>query len=92
VNIKLPIDVKQNLYLILKEAVNNIAKHSDATQVLIDLRNEGGWFEIRISDNGRGFDNVETSGCRLKDMGMGAESIKAKIRIVSENGVTIILE
>lgn len=47
-----PVD-KRNLYLIFKEAVNNIAKHADAQHVMVCLRNSTSRFSLLIEDDGR---------------------------------------
>ncbi|MEQ8704743.1 MAG: two-component regulator propeller domain-containing protein [Phaeodactylibacter sp.] len=52
-NSKLKVDLRQNLYFIFKEAINNIGKHSWATEVQIRLYNEGSDFILHIEDNGR---------------------------------------
>ena len=49
---KIPVPLRQNLYFIFKEAVNNIAKHSLATEVQIALFNQGQEFVMQIEDNG----------------------------------------
>ena len=49
---KIPVTLRQNLYFIFKEAVNNIAKHSRATKVHIQLENDGSEFHMAIADNG----------------------------------------
>jgi len=45
-------EVRNNLYLVCKEAMNNIAKHSDATRVVIGFHNRTNSFELYIVDNG----------------------------------------
>jgi two-component sensor histidine kinase len=58
--LKISMEQRQNIYLIFKEALNNILKHADANKVAIDLRmtNEN---ELRmfIGDNGRGFNTEQ---------------------------------
>lgn len=49
---KIPVTLRQNLYFIFKEAVNNIAKHAPATQVQVRLQNKGSDFHMAIADNG----------------------------------------
>lgn len=49
---KLPVSVKENVYLIFKEAVNNIAKYSNGDKVQIKLENQDGNFEFNVYDNG----------------------------------------
>lgn len=48
-------NIRREVFLIFKESVNNIVKHSAATQVIIDLAVAGGWLTFSISDNGKGF-------------------------------------
>ncbi|MBK8280008.1 MAG: hypothetical protein IPK94_07775 [Saprospiraceae bacterium] len=62
------IEQKRNIYLIYKEAINNIAKHSEATQVNILIQTLPDQLKIEISDNGIGFDtNLESSGNGLNN-------------------------
>jgi PAS domain S-box-containing protein len=52
----LPADVQVAFYRVCQEALNNIAKHAGADQVEIELQYDAGVVEMRIRDNGRGFD------------------------------------
>jgi len=45
--------VRYNLFLALKEALNNIVKHAHATEVRVGLRLENKAFTLVIQDNGR---------------------------------------
>lgn len=47
---------RQQVYLIFKEAVNNLAKYSEATHARITLMVNKNVFTMVIADNGRGFD------------------------------------
>ncbi len=49
--------VRRNLFLAIKEAVNNVAKHSRATQLTLRVELVGSWLRILVSDNGHGFDS-----------------------------------
>lgn len=55
---KLSLDTQRNLFLIFKESVVNIAKHSDATEANIGIIQKQDHLAITIRDNGRGFDNT----------------------------------
>jgi signal transduction histidine kinase len=46
--------VRHHLFLVVKEAVNNVIKHSQATQATLSLKVVENMLEIRIEDNGRG--------------------------------------
>ena len=48
--------VRHNLLLACREAINNVLKHSGATEVRIRLRLEAGDFTVEIADNGHGFE------------------------------------
>ena len=83
---KLPVDVKENVYLIFKESVNNIAKHSNATKVVIRFSFGGKHYQLTIHDNGTMSQNgSRKSGQGLRNMRMRAERIGSDIQI-SENG------
>jgi signal transduction histidine kinase len=57
-----------NLLLVLKEALHNIVKHSQATEVLVQLEINQGELCLQIADNGRGFD---PSGPHRRGNGLG---------------------
>jgi signal transduction histidine kinase/HAMP domain-containing protein len=50
------LDVKEALYRISQEALNNVAKHAQATHAVVRLAKEDGDLVLAVSDNGRGFD------------------------------------
>ncbi len=79
---KLPADVQVALYRLCQEGLNNIAKHSGASRVDIQLQYETGGVELRIRDDGRGFDPEQTppghyglSMMRERATGVGATLI-----------------
>jgi signal transduction histidine kinase/ligand-binding sensor domain-containing protein len=53
-NIPITPELRHNVFLAAKEAVNNIVKHSEATAAWLRLRLEPGRFTLEIEDNGRG--------------------------------------
>ena len=55
---ELPLSSEQrhNLFLSFKEALNNLAKHSNATEAKVTISLEGGIFNVMVQDNGAGFD------------------------------------
>ena len=54
-NIPLTADIRHNLFMVLKEALNNIVKHAGATEVSIEITVEPRKLSLTIKDNGRGF-------------------------------------
>jgi signal transduction histidine kinase len=85
---ELPKKVTLAFYRIGREALNNVIVHAGATQVDISLIEERGRVELRIQDNGRGFDPqaVPAGHLGIKIMGERAAKIGADLRILSEPG------
>jgi signal transduction histidine kinase len=84
----LPPDVQVALYRIAQETLNNVAKHSGASEVQLTLRSQPGHLEMRIADDGRGFD---ANGVSPDHLGLGimrerAEGIGARMTVASEPG------
>jgi signal transduction histidine kinase len=55
---ELSTDVRHNLFLVVKEAVHNIVKHSGATEVWLRAQITEQALDLSIEDNGRGFENA----------------------------------
>ncbi len=84
---KLSLEGRRNLYLIFKEAVNNLVKYSGATTVAITLVSENEFIKLRILDNGIGFDTAQDNiGNGLKNMKRRADEMKASFKIESSKG------
>jgi signal transduction histidine kinase len=65
--LKINMEQRRNLYLIFKEAINNIAKHSEATKVYVCITRSAAGLHWLIEDNGVGFDtHQQTDGNGLK--------------------------
>jgi signal transduction histidine kinase len=56
---EIPEMAKVVIYRVLQEAMNNVAKHSDATRVRLHLAKTDDRIEFSIADNGAGFDPEE---------------------------------
>jgi ligand-binding sensor domain-containing protein/signal transduction histidine kinase len=54
-DIPLTADIRHNLFMVLKEALNNIVKHANASEVFIQIGVESTKFIITVRDNGKGF-------------------------------------
>ena len=48
-------DVRREVFLIFKEAVNNLARHSECSSASFSLQSHGGTALLKVSDNGKGF-------------------------------------
>jgi two-component system nitrate/nitrite sensor histidine kinase NarX len=84
----LPSEVQVVFYRICQEALNNIAKHAEANQVEINLTQAGAVFDMRIRDDGQGFDTDEilSGHYGLKMMRERAEAIGAILTVTSQPG------
>ena len=89
---KLPVPVKENVYLIFKEAVNNISKYSNGDQVKISMNNKNGYFNFNIYDNGTSGKGNKKTGHGLRNMDMRAKRIGADINIDTTDGFSITVE
>ena len=83
----LPMEQRKNTYLIFKEAINNVAKHSKATKVNVEFRMADGGLKMTILDNGRGFDPTQShQGNGLKNFETRAEASEIRLKVSSEIG------
>ncbi len=94
---RIPPTTRQELYLIFKESINNIAKHSNANLVNVNLQNSDGFFIMEIQDNGKGIPkghngNGSHSGQGLSNIKMRARRISAKVEIIKNQGYTVKLK
>lgn len=64
-----------------KETLTNIIQHAQATAVTVRMRVEDDAFELRVSDNGRGFDPAPDRDPNL--MGDGLKNLRARSRDLS---------
>ncbi len=80
----LTMEVKNNMYLIFKEAVNNLSKYSGATHATLSLTFDEKNIHLKVEDNGKGFDENEIKHRGgLSNMQHRAEEIKGRIKICS---------
>jgi signal transduction histidine kinase len=68
---------RRHLFLILKEALNNVARHAGATQVVVKIHVQNRSLLTTIRDDGRGFDLEKA---RNPGMGNGLQSMAQRAR------------
>ncbi|MBC8054348.1 MAG: hypothetical protein H7Y13_14905 [Sphingobacteriaceae bacterium] len=93
--ITLDMEARRDLFLIFKEAINNLAKYSRATTANINFYKKDKKLILQIEDNGRGFIVKESeNGNGLINMKKRSDRLKAKFSIKSEinKGTEICLE
>lgn|GEM_PF-3697624 len=85
---------RQHVYLICKEAINNIFKHANATKVNISFMAKNHKIDITISDNGNGLPKEKKSelGNGLRNIEQRAKKLAADLHMKEENGLSIMLQ
>lgn len=83
-----PSEVQVTLYRLCQEGLNNIAKHAGASRVEIHLQQDGSAVEVRLHDDGRGFDpeHIPPGHYGLSMMRERAEAVGAVLSITSQPG------
>lgn len=80
-------EVKTTIYRIVQEALTNISKHSDATQVILQLQTTPEYLHLLVADNGRGFNPKQnTTGFGLQGMRERTVALGGHFKLVSEIG------
>lgn len=80
-------NVRKQIYLLIKEAFNNIAKHSQANEAFVEISNNGTNLEVVIKDNGIGFDLYNgKQGNGLSNMKERVETLGGTYIIQSQKG------
>ncbi len=86
-------ELRYNLFLALKETLNNIVKHSKATEVWLRLKLEGNHLTLIVEDNGQGMGvagatdaDRRRSGYGLGNLARRLESVGGRCVVHSESG------
>ncbi|RYD70149.1 MAG: hypothetical protein EOP53_25920 [Sphingobacteriales bacterium] len=91
-DIHLPMDKRSDFYLLYKEAVNNMVKHSNAKNALIKIAASSSQLNLWIQDDGKGFDEtIQKEGNGLYNMRQRANQLSGKLSIDTSpgNGTTL---
>jgi ligand-binding sensor domain-containing protein/two-component sensor histidine kinase len=86
-NLRVGVDIRRDLLLVFKEAVNNAARHSRCADVTINLQVTSSKLVLEIVDDGRGFDmSIESQGQGLRSMKRRAVALSGTLEIKSQPG------
>ena len=82
---------RQNLYLIFKEAVNNVLRHSGADKMFISIVQSGEQLKLQIRDNGKGLaeKKFNLGGNGLVNMEIRAERMKGEFHVQDNQGLNV---
>jgi ligand-binding sensor domain-containing protein/two-component sensor histidine kinase len=93
-SLRLSVEQRRHTFLIFKESVNNIARHSGCTEAEAGLTLEADTLVLRVHDNGRGLDTQQTGhGNGLSDMRARAKALGGAVEIAGgrDCGTTVTL-
>jgi two-component system NarL family sensor kinase len=77
----IPLDEQMTIYRIIQELLNNVVKHADAKNVLLQCSQHKDNFMITIEDDGKGFN----PGCIHEKNGLGINNIKTRVAYLNGN-------
>ncbi len=84
-NIRLPMEYRQHIYLIMKEAINNLVKYSACTEASINVNYQDDILKVEINDNGLGFVKPDQfTGNGILSMNSRASKIRGELVIDSQ--------
>jgi signal transduction histidine kinase len=94
-DVALPAEVRHNVFLVAKEALNNAVRHSGATEIGLRMAFNDGAFTLEVADNGCGFATEAKCevGNGLRNMAGRMEEIRGQfeVRSVLAKGTTVAL-
>jgi signal transduction histidine kinase len=91
----IPMKDRRHLFLVYKEALNNMVKYADCTHARLSMQVSTHKLVMNISDNGKGFDVLDhTPGNGLVNMRQRSQEMNATLEIITNpgKGTTIILD
>jgi signal transduction histidine kinase/ligand-binding sensor domain-containing protein len=94
-DIPLTTEVRHNVFLVAKEALNNAVRHSGATEIRLHMEANEGVFTLEVTDNGQGFatEGLREVGNGLRNMAARMEEIGGQFQVRSTvaQGTTVSL-
>ncbi len=90
--VKLTPEQRHHLFLIFKEALNNIARHAKCASAKLTIAVEDGRLRAEIVDDGRGFGEAGDQGNGLHNMKLRAEQMGGRLSVAAAPGRGVRLE
>ncbi|GAA3076454.1 hypothetical protein GCM10020000_72370 [Streptomyces olivoverticillatus] len=84
--VRFALDIEESAFYLVSEALTNVLKHADATQVTIRISRSDGWLLVEVGDDGVGFPTDTTRGLGLSGMRDRIEAVGGDLRITSRSG------
>lgn len=92
--LKWSVEDRRQVFLFFKEALANVARHSEAQKVTLSAKIENGFFELKIQDDGHGFSlDQSTGGIGMMSLRERAQKLRGTMELVSapEKGTCVTL-
>ena len=86
-----PRNIKYCFIGVVKEAINNTVKHSNANKITVILREHPGFYQLLIEDNGTNINVNIKNGIGLNNIYDRVNSLGGNIKITTENGFKILI-
>ncbi|MDO8491936.1 MAG: sensor histidine kinase, partial [Dehalococcoidia bacterium] len=80
---RLPSEVEIALFRVVQEAVSNIARHGNAKNAALSLHFQNKAVQVRIQDDGKGFDVQDALSSKDRPRGLGLLGMKERIELVN---------
>ena len=77
-DVQLGADLRREVYLIFKECINNLVKHSGCTEAALTFSINGPWLTISIADNGKGFEPSSNGAAGMGGHGLASMQRRAQ--------------
>lgn len=78
----LPVASEINLFRVVQESINNIVKHSGASEATVSIRKAFPFIHLNVSDNGKGFSHAASVINAASSNGLGLRGIDERVRIL----------
>ncbi|GGC01319.1 sensor histidine kinase [Marinobacterium zhoushanense] len=86
---RLPEDIEMTLYRLIQEALTNVERHADASEMMLSLDHQRNVVRLDLRDNGRGFEpssNKHVLGIGLRNMRERVELLGGQYRLDTDLG------
>lgn len=88
---EVPREIKYCFITVVKEAISNILKHSNATKIFVMLREHPAFYQLSVEDNGMVMEGESDEGIGLINMRERVEALEGTFRVSKEQGFRIFI-
>jgi ligand-binding sensor domain-containing protein/signal transduction histidine kinase len=87
--IALSSEARHNILMVVKEALNNVVKYAEASEVVFRVKAAGNFLTVTIKDNGKGFSKADVSsfGNGLQNMETRMVNVGGALEVSSESNI-----